>query len=384
MDRLQKNYQAPTYVFDIDILKERIQFLKTYLPDISLCYAMKANPFVVKEAENYVERVEVCSPGEYQICQHLGVSAQKLVISGVYKTPEVIEDMIIHSQDIGIYTVESLQQFALLENLTKKYSCRIKILLRLTSGNQFGMDKQDIENIFKKDYEFLDIVGIQYFSGTQKTSLKRLKREIDELDEFLLYLQEKFQMEIQELEYGAGFPIQYFETEKTFDEVQFLQEFSNFIHEMKYQGKITIELGRSIVASCGTYLTKVVDMKTNKDQNYAIVDGGMHQIVYYGQMMAMKHPLYHLLPKRETKNLKTWNLCGSLCSINDIIVKNVELPDLQIGDILAFQNTGAYCMTEGIALFLSRDLPRVFFKKDDELIMVRDTFETYQLNMNRE
>lgn len=381
MDKLLSHYQSPTYVFDINVLKRRVEFLKSYLPDISICYAMKANSFIVKEVETSVDRIEVCSPGEYQICQHLNVSHQKLVISGVYKTPKVIEDMIAHNQDIGIYTVESLQQFELLNCLTKTYQYKIKVLLRLTSGNQFGINKSDIEDILKNTYEFINIVGIQYFSGTQKTSIKRLKKEINELDEFLLHLQDDLGLNGFELEYGTGFPVQYFQTDKVFDEISFLQEFSRLIHDMTYQGHVTIELGRSIAASCGTYLTKVVDMKTNKRQNYAIVDGGMHQIVYYGQMMAMKHPQYELLPRRENGNIKTWNLCGSLCSINDIMMKNVELVDLKIGDIIAFQNTGAYCMTEGMALFLSRDLPKIYFFKNNELIMVRNTFETYQLNM---
>lgn len=383
MDKIISDYQAPTYVFDIDVLKKRIAFLKKNLPDISICYAMKANPFIVKEIESEVERVEVCSPGEYQICQHLAVSSEKLVISGVYKTPKVIEDMISNDCHIGIYTVESLQQLSLLDSLSHQYKCQIKILLRLTSGNQFGIDKKDIENIVQKKYEYLDIIGIQYFSGTQKTSIKRFKKEINELDEFLISLQQNLQFKPLELEYGTGFPVQYFETEKTFDEVAFLQEFSRLIHGMKYQGKIMIELGRSIAATCGTYLTKVVDIKTNKKQNYAIVDGGMHQIVYFGQMMAMKHPRYELLPKRENMNIDVWNLCGSLCSVNDVIVKNVELADLKIGDIIAFQNTGAYCMCEGISLFLSRDLPRVIFLKDFQMIVIRESFETYVLNMKK-
>lgn len=61
---------------------------------------------------------------------------------------------------------------------------------------------------------------------------------------------------------------------------------------------MTLELGRSIAASCGTYLTRVVDVKRNKNQNYAIVDGGMHQMVYYGQSMAMQLPDCRLFPAR--------------------------------------------------------------------------------------
>ena len=149
---------------------------------------------------------------------------------------------------------------------------------------------------------------------------------------------------------------------------------------MKYKGKIVIELGRSIAASCGYYITKVVDKKTNKGQNYAIVDGGIHHLVYYGQTMAMKFPHLEIYPARNDENTEDWNLMGSLCTINDIIIKQYPVSNLQIGDAFIFKNTGAYCMTEGISLFLSRELPQVALLKNDNLNLVRDAFKTYTLN----
>ena len=254
-------------------------------------------------------------------------------------------------------------------------------MLRLTSGNQFGINEEDIEKIIsnKEAYMNLKFVGIQYFSGTQKRTNKRLQKEIDYLDEFLERLEEKYNYVAEELEFGTGFPVHYFQGEE-FEEEVFLKEFSNGIDNMKYSGKIVIELGRSIAASCGYYLTKVVDKKTNKGQNYAILDGGIHHLVYYGQTMAMKFPHLEIYPSRENANTEDWNLMGSLCTINDIIIKQYPVSNLQIGDVFVFKNTGAYCMTEGISLFLSRELPQVALLKNGKLELVRDAFKTYVLN----
>ena len=382
IENILKNYETPIYVFDIDKLKQRIKFLRENLTKkLELCYAIKANTFIVKEINDDVDRFEVCSPGEYSICEESNITPEKIVISGVYKTPSVIEYMITTNQKIGRYTVESLEQLKLLDELSKKHNVKLNILLRLTSGNQFGINEEDIEEIIaeKDSYTNLNFEGIQYFSGTQKRTNKRLQKEIDYLDEFLTRLEEKYNYVAEELEFGTGFPVHYFQREE-FDEVEFLKEFSNGIDNMKYSGKIVIELGRSIAASCGYYLTKVVDKKTNKCQNYAILDGGIHHLVYYGQTMAMKFPHLEIYPLRDNKNTQDWNLMGSLCTINDIIIKQYPVSNLQVGDVFIFKNTGAYCMTEGISLFLSRELPEVALLKDGKLKLVREAFKTYTLN----
>ena len=382
IENILKNFETPIYVFDIDKLKQRIQFLRDNLTKrLELCYAIKANTFIVKEINDDVERFEVCSPGEYSICEESNITPEKIVISGVYKTPSVIEHMITTNKEIGRYTVESLEQLNLLDELSRKHNVKLDVLLRLTSGNQFGINEEDIERIVsnKETYMNLNFVGIQYFSGTQKRTNKRLHKEIDYLDEFLERLEEKYNYEVEELEFGTGFPVHYFQGEE-FDEIGFLKEFSNGIDNMKYSGKIVIELGRSIAASCGYYLTKVVDKKTNKGQNYAILDGGIHHLVYYGQTMAMKFPHLEIYPSRENANSEDWNLMGSLCTINDIIIKQYPVSNLQIGDMFLFKNTGAYCMTEGISLFLSRELPQVVLLRNGELHLVRKSFKTYTLN----
>ncbi len=381
-ESLLSRFPTPFYVFESDVLRERVQFLKAHLAkDIELCYAVKANTFISPYIADLIDRYEVCSPGELAICTEQEIDPKKLVISGVYKTPELIEGHILSDNCAGHYTAESLEQFALLKKAAAASGKKIKILLRLTSGNQFGMNEEDIEDIIRteKDNESFEISGIQFFSGTQKTSMKKYKREITHLSEFLKKLDSELGFQSKELEYGTGFPVYYFEDGKEFDEVAFLQQFSEILAALDYDCQISLELGRSIAASCGSYFTKAVDMNTNHAQNYAIMDGGIHHIAYFGQFMAMKHPYFDIFPQREGEK-EEWNLCGSLCTVNDLLVKGLPLADFKIGDTVIFKNAGAYCPTEGISLFLSRALPSVIALEGDKATLLRGAAETYKLN----
>ncbi len=378
-----KTRSTPMYAFDIGELKRRISFLRERLPKrAELCYAMKANTFIVKSLKEQIEWFEICSPGELRICQNVGIPKQKFVISGINKDEKDMRQLIKKREMIGCYTAESAGQFEMLHGLAKEYNQRIHVLLRLTSGNQFGIDQEELIALVKK-YKYdpwVEICGLQYFSGTQKNSIKKLTREILKIDDYLEEINKECAFKMPKLEFGPGLPVTYFEGE-SFDEEEFLKEFSKLLLDMRYDGQITLEIGRSIAASCGTYFTKVVDTKCNNKENYAVVDGGIHQIVYFGQMMAMKHPKFSILPHRENGEEKEWNICGSLCTVNDFLVKRASLKDLKTGDVLAFEHTGAYCMTEGISLFLSRDLPEVVLVNEDgSYLTVRKPTKVDELN----
>ncbi|MBR4250180.1 MAG: diaminopimelate decarboxylase, partial [Verrucomicrobia bacterium] len=175
-----------------------------------------------------------------------------------------------------------------------------------------------------------------------------------------------------------GLPVTYFEGE-SLDEEAYYAELSALFAEFFPHTHLTVEAGRGLAACCGTYLTRVVDVKENRGEKYAICDGGIHQLVYYGQMMAMKRPHLAHFPEREGVE-ENWNLCGSLCTVNDVLLKQLPVKDLQVGDTFAFFRTGAYSVTEGMALFLSRELPAVYLKDGEDLICLRERQETDGIN----
>lgn len=379
----EKRCGTPFYVFNGDILEQRIKSLQSRLSKrVELCYAIKANPFITKEASKFVGKLEICSEGEYRICEELKLDPKTFVISGVNKNPDFIRELIENRVNIGVYTVESEEHFSMIESACNRTKNKVSVIFRLTSGNQFGLDEEVLENLIKRAMEnpYLEICGIQYFSGTQKTSLKKLKREFEYVDGYIEKLQNELNFNCKVLEFGPGFPVFYFEGEN-FDEDQFISGVNELIDALHFKGEIIFELGRSIAASCGQYVAKVADIKRNCGENYAILDGGMHQITYYGQFMAMKHPKIQHLGEIKGEE-ESWTLCGSLCSVNDLLVKQYPLRNLQKGDYLVFKDTGAYCMTEGISLFLSRDIPAILLEKQgEETKILRERFLTHKLNI---
>ena len=215
---------TPTYVFDTETLLKRVSYLKSKLTNGNLVYAVKANTFIAKEIENEVNRFEICSPGEFEICNKLNINRKKMVISGVYKDKPTIENMISNYDDIGKFTIESITQWKLLTELVNKYNKKIHILIRLTSGNQFGVNEEDFIHIVNNnDNSHIIIDGIEYFSGTQKHSLKRINKEIDYLKDFTEKVEKETKLIIKEIEYGPGLPVYYFQDDE-FDEDTFLIE----------------------------------------------------------------------------------------------------------------------------------------------------------------
>ncbi len=386
---IKNQVATPAYVFDMDQMRERITMVREILGKrVKLCYAMKANPFVIQAIQQEIDCYEVCSPGEQKICERAGIDMKKVVLSGVYKARKDIAYVMDTYGAQPTYTAESYNQFLLLHELAKERKLHIRVLLRVTSGNQFGMDEQILREIItqRSQYEAIDIIGIQHFSGTQRKRLSQYKEELCYVDELLLSLKEQTGYKAKHIEFGPGFYVEYFQQEKTYDEKELLKGFAALIDQLHFQGTITLELGRFLSAACGTYYTQIVDQKHNDGIDYCIVDGGMHQVNYFGQRMAMKIPYYqHLYEGDRQGNLQFYHICGSLCTVNDHLVKQLPLLQAQVGDILAFKNTGAYSMSEGASLFLSRDLPKIYlYDQENGLTLMRDRFETNVLNYKYE
>ena len=382
---------TPSYVFDLDKMKGFVKKVQSCLGEsVQLCYAMKANPFLTGPMMEGVSSFEVCSPGEFRICERVGVPMERIVLSGVYKNPEDVEYVLSAYGGRGMYTVESLQHLQILNDTAVKLGMKIAVLIRVTSGNQFGVDEEDIRKMVsdRGNYPGIEIEGLQFYLGTQKRELSQMKTELEHLDEFIGELKEVNGFETRVLEYGPGFFVPYFKKDKSEDVEDVLGEFKELLECLKFKGKVVLEMGRFLAATCGYYVTSIVDMKVNKDQPYVIMDGGINHLNYYGQVMAMKQPYCVQLDaegnEKTEGEAEAWNLCGALCTVSDVVVKRFPLHKPQIHDILVFERVGAYSVTEGIYLFLSRPLPRIYFwTEEGGLRMVREGVHTDLLNSER-
>lgn len=385
LEAAKATYGSPIYVFDQAAAKDRIVRVKDSLGGkYGVCYAMKANPFIAKGMAKVADRLEVCSPGEYEICIRGGVAPEKIIVSGVNKTHETMTRIVSVSGGKGIYTIESMQHAQILMQVAKEQGVKLLVQIRLTSGNQFGVDEEmfhEIAGMISKSEE-LSLTGIHYYSGTQK-KLKKVEKELAMLDEFAAQIKEEFGVGELELEYGPGLCVSYFVGEADTSDEEQLAQLKELLDGLKEYKHITVEMGRFLASYCGYYLSTVVDLKNNKDHNYVILDGGIHQLNYYGQMMGMHHPYTEILGKGEAVSAQeghAYNLCGSLCTVNDVITRDIHYSSLEKDDTIVFKRCGAYSVTEGMAMFLSRDLPKVAIYDEGKLTLVRDRIETNGFN----
>ena len=205
-------YGTPTYIFDVREVEARIRLLRSLLPeDTGLCFAVKANPFLIPYVADLVDRLEVCSPGEYEICIQEQIAPEKIVVSGVNKTYESMKRILSYSKGAGIYTIESEEHAKILRTLAEKNQMPLSVLIRLSSGNQFGVDAETFLRLAKEIQEspYLTLAGVHYYAGTQKRQSK-LEKELDTLTAFAKTFEEETGTVLNELEYGAGMKVSYF------------------------------------------------------------------------------------------------------------------------------------------------------------------------------
>lgn len=374
------SFATPAFIFDADEFGRRAKNVKSAIGGASLCYSIKANPFLLACLPEEIDRVEVCSPGELAICRRVGVDPSTVVYSGVNKGSEDIAEAIEYGAEL--LTAESLRQLGLINAAALAAGKRVRVALRLTSGNQFGMDSENLKRAVAErgSYEGVDIVAIHYYSGTQKKKLAVVEKELAELEELADILEERFGLSGISLEYGPGLPADYFGDDPEGRDMAVLAEAGAMIAAVAARRSVTVEFGRFLASPCGTYLTAAADIKNNNGENFVICDGGINHLKYYGQTMAMQTPPITLLGDHGEKT-EDYTLCGSLCTTADILVRKVTLPALSVGDVLAFGRCGAYSVTEGIGLFLSRQLPRIVLHSErGGNRLLRDFYGTDILN----
>ena len=394
LTEIAKRHGTPSYVFDLDEVCERALMIKGLMNEnspskIGLCYSIKANPFLIPALvkNNAVDNLEVCSPGELSICERLRVPGSMIIYSGVHKEDEDISRALEYGA--GVITAESLRHFELIKKAAERLDKNCDVILRLSSDNQFGMSLADIRHILKENPKKdagVRIAGLHYFAGTQRTKLKHKTDELEKLKRILAELRNESGMELKKLEYGPGLPYPYFEKDDFSDTLRPLKELCGFLQDAAETCSLTVEMGRFIASSCGYYLTKACDVKRSDDNmNWCILDGGINHLNYLGQMMGMMVPVISQIRAdgrltEHPSEPSDWALCGSLCTTNDVLVRSYKTGSIEPGDLFIFKNAGAYSVTEAMALFLSRDLPRILTVEKGSSTLVRNSCSSWEIN----
>lgn len=365
---------SPAYVFDEAAFAARAeQVHRAFGEKTKLCFSIKANPFLLSCLPDVFDKIEVCSPGELTICERVHADMDMVIYSGVNKGRDDVARAV--RDGVGTFTAESMLHLEMINEAAKQAGRVAPLLLRLTAGSQFGMEADALREIIRnrESYPGVSIVGVHFFSGTMKKKPVLIERELRKVLAFMDSVKEELGFAFERLEYGTGLAVDYFSPDADALESERLEGVAPIIREAAEKYELTVEMGRFFAAPCGMLATKVMDVKTNEGVNYAILDTGMHQVRYDGQIQGMQTPnIVHLPAGETTGDRQPWTLCGSLCTTADVLARGVEFDSLKIGDTLVFTRVGAYSFMEGMSIFLSRDLPAIYMKaKDGSLTQLR-------------
>ena len=367
---------TPCFYYDTHALCENVMALRAKMnKSIKLCYSIKSNPFMAIYAAKYADYVEVCSDGEIRLCADEHIKDASVIVGGIYKDDKQIA--YLANKSYAKISIESVSQLKSLSEKSLKSGIEQRVLLRLSSGNQFGMNAKDIISISQHQdkYPKIKFLGIHLYSGTQKKKKEWIANDLNNISETL----RQCSFDNPEVEYGPGIGVPLFESGSSDWADILLDEMVDMVNRLSYDYPITLEFGRFLSANVGYYITKIVDIKENSGRKFYIVDGGINHLNYYGQLNGVPTPKVHYLFDRypDTKEYDNVTICGSLCTANDILAKDIKFPAGNIGDYLVFEKAGAYSITEARTMFLLHAMPAVFIKDGGETVLIRETIDSY-------
>ena len=299
-------------------------------------------------------------------------------------------------KNVGYIVIDNYGELERLIKIASVKKKAVKTLIRINPGieahthayietskldSKFGESIYDLEllermfNLYKEN-EYVSLEGFHAHIGSQINSADSFKQEAVKMAEFTKEMNDKYNLNLTTLDLGGGFGIKYLDDDKEIN----LQEMLTTIIDtvtVAFEGSnvdlktLMIEPGRSLVGDNGITLYKVGGYKkTYAGVEYAFVDGGMPDNI----RPALYQALYSLdiANRVEGKEKKVINVVGKCCESGDIVRKGVELPLVEVGDILVVYSTGAYCysmsmnyngLTRGGVIFVDNDKVHEVIKK---------------------
>lgn len=346
---------TPFYLYSYKTFTEHLQKIQDAFRSVKplICFSMKANSnlAILSALVKKGAGLDIVSGGELFRAKKAGCPPAKIVYAGVGKTDAEIEDAV--KTGILLFNVESIPELERIQKAAQRLKKKVNVSLRvnpdvdaethahITTGkaeSKFGMDMEMVQFIFqsKRRYSNLSISGIHVHIGSQITKGEPFVKAFKKVLSFLGDL-EKEGHEIKYLNLGGGLGIVYSdERPQTADE--FAKYILPLIKNKKY--KIIFEPGRFIAGNSGIFVTRVLYIKETKAKNFAIIDGGMNDLIrpaLYGSF----HDVWPLILNGTAKKRK-YDVVGPICESGDFFAKDRTLNELKSNDLIAFASAGAY------------------------------------------
>lgn len=355
-----QSIETPFYYYDLRLLKKTLAKLKKEAEKHSfhIHYALKANnnPRIIQIIQSYGFGADCVSGEEINVSLRNKFKATEIFFAGIGKTDEEIELGL--SKDIGCFNVESLEELKIIGSLANIKHKKANVALRINPNleaethryistglkeNKFGISSHHLDEVLYviSQNENLNFRGIHFHIGSQITNLdifRRLAQKVNEWNQW--FFDRGYDLPILNL--GGGLGVDYKDPDQ--NPIPDFQSFFNIFKEhLKPRKNQTVhfELGRSLVASSGSLISKVLYIKKGVNKNFAILDAGMTEFIRPALYQA-KHKIEKIGTHKDTMLCETYDVVGPICESSDCFGENVLLPKLKRGDLMAIRSTGAY------------------------------------------
>lgn len=400
---LAKKYGTPLYLYDVNKIRQNAQSFVNEFKRLGVkaqvAYASKAFSSIamVQVAKQEGLSLDVVSQGELYTALKADFPVERIHMHGNNKSVDELK-MAIENK-IGCIVIDNFHEIELLDQLLNTYDQEMNVLLRVTPGieahthdyiltgnedSKFGFDigSGQADKAFKQvlNKKRIHLKGIHCHIGSQ----------IFETDGFIMAVQRLFklmndwkvnnQFNVEVLNLGGGFGIRYTSEDRPLPLGHYV---SALISEVEKQvqyyqldfPEIWIEPGRAIVGDAGITLYQVGSKKEIPNvRNYISVDGGMTDNI----RPALYEAKYEAVLANKVNAPKTYqtSIAGKCCESGDMLLRDVTLPEVDSGDILAVFSTGAYGYSMSSHYNRFPKLPVVFVENGvDKLVIQRETYQ---------
>ncbi len=353
LQEIAREFGTPVYVYDLDRIEQQFRALKEAFSGRKalICYALKANSnlSVVQRLAQLESGADCVSLGEIKRAILAGIPKYKIIYSGVGKQEFEIKEAL--RCGILFINLESREEMLCVEKCAKELGVVARISVRvnpdidpqthpyISTGlkeNKFGVSIESAKEMYLYAHKssFLEPIGIHFHIGSQLTKLQPIAesaQKIARLTHSLLALK----MEIKFFDIGGGLGISYNE-EETISPYDYAQAILGELRGLDLT--IICEAGRFIVGNSGVFLVSVLYQKENQGKHFVIVDGAMNDLLR-PSLYGARH---RILALKNAESLRNVDVVGPICESGDYLGKDIALPPLNSGEILAVMSAGAY------------------------------------------
>ena len=357
IDKFQE-IQTRFYYYDTNLLRQTLASINMEAgkhENFIVHYAIKANanPKVLNVICQSGLGADCVSGGEIKASIQAGFPTNKIVYAGVGKSDWEINLGL--DKDIFCFNVESVPELEVINELAENKGKIARVAFRInpdvgahthaniTTGlaeNKFGIAMRDMEDIIEEASKMKNIkfIGLHFHIGSQILNMNdfiSLCNRINELQDQL----ESHHIKVENINVGGGLGVSYdYPNREPIPD--FKSYFDTYAHHLKLRNgqKLHFELGRAVVAQCGSLITKTLYIKQGSVKQFAIVDAGMTDLI--------RPALYHAYHKIENISSdepnETYDVVGPICESSDVFAKAIGLNKTKRGDLLALRSAGAY------------------------------------------